>query len=208
MEILVLQHEDNEDPGLIFDWAAAHDIDLKVMRPDLGDNLTPINANDLDGVILLGGPQNVDDDHTWLAAERILIRSMDKIGRPVFGICLGAQQIVRAFGTPVLPMPLPELGRGTVARPDGSELAVFQWHMMGMGQLPGATIRYTNQAVTNQGFSYHHRIMGVQFHLEFTPKQQAAMIAHSEFADLPALNEMEQIQAVTELNGLLDEVFL
>lgn len=208
MQIHVFQHADDEVPGLITDWAVARALELVIHRPDTGENITPLNAHDLDGMIVLGGPQRLSDGEAWMAAERILIRSMDKIGRPVFGIGLGAEQIVRAFGTPVLPMKLPELGRGLVQRTDGSELAVFQWHYMEMGDLPGSTRLYSNQAAANQGFTYHHRITGIQFHLQATPAMQAAMVQNSDFNDLPHLSDDEQTRAYAELEQLLDTTFL
>ncbi|WP_461215061.1 type 1 glutamine amidotransferase [Lacticaseibacillus sp. GG6-2] len=208
MEIHVFQHADEQNPGLITDWAVANDIKLIIHRPDTGENLTPLNAHDLDGVILLGGPQQIGDGETWMAAERILVRSMDKIGRPVFGIDFGAQQIARAFGAPVLQMNLPELGRGLVQRADGSEMPVFQWHHMAIGDLPGSTVSYRNQAAATQGFTYHHRICGIQFHLEATLAMQKAMIDASEFSDLPHLSDDEETQAYAELNQLLNATFL
>ncbi|WP_390405959.1 type 1 glutamine amidotransferase [Lacticaseibacillus jixiensis] len=208
MQLHVLQHTDWMTPGLIQDWATAHDIELVIHRPDSGENLTPLNANDIDGLIILDGPFNIDDNERWVAAERILVRSLDKIGRPVFGISFGAEQIARAFGAPVVPMNLPEFGRGEVNRADGSSLAVFQWHQQAIVDLPGATVAYSNEAVAMQGFTYHHRIMGVQFHLECTRAIQQAYVDASDFNILPLLTDDEQAAAQQELNKLLGEVFL
>lgn len=53
-----------------------------------------------DGLILLGGPQDSYDDDSFPAAARemALVREFDGNGRPVLGICLGAQIMARSFG--------------------------------------------------------------------------------------------------------------
>ncbi|MEE1524291.1 MAG: type 1 glutamine amidotransferase, partial [Lacticaseibacillus paracasei] len=93
MKLTVMQHTDTEDLGTIKDWAADKQVDIVTYRPDQGDPIAQLNPAEMDGLILLGGPMSVNDDFDWLAAERILIRSLNKLGRPVLGICLGAQQI-------------------------------------------------------------------------------------------------------------------
>ena len=101
MKLTVMQHTDTEDLGTIKDWAADKQVDMVTYRPDQGDPIAQLNPAEMDGLILLGGPMSVNDDFDWLAAERILIRSLNKLGRPVLGICLGAQQITKAFGANV-----------------------------------------------------------------------------------------------------------
>jgi GMP synthase (glutamine-hydrolysing) len=53
-----------------------------------------------EGLMLLGGPQDSYDDEQFPAAgaEMALIREFDAAGKPVLGICLGAQVMARAFG--------------------------------------------------------------------------------------------------------------
>lgn len=57
-------------------------------------------AAGFDGLILLGGPQDSYDDENFPAGalEMALVREFDDAGKPVLGICLGAQVMARAFG--------------------------------------------------------------------------------------------------------------
>ena len=119
MKLTVMQHANAEDLGVIKEWAADQGIETVTYRPDQGDPIAQLNPADIDGLIVLGGPMSVNDDLDWLAAERILIRSLNKLNRPVLGICLGAQQITKAFGANVYRMPKPEEGIGTVKGTDG-----------------------------------------------------------------------------------------
>ncbi|WP_164508467.1 type 1 glutamine amidotransferase [Lacticaseibacillus baoqingensis] len=194
--------------GKIADWAQAQAIELINHRPDQKENLTPLNASDLDGVILLDGPQDVAEHAPWLAAERILIRSMDKIGRPVFGIGFGAQQIARAFGSPVQPLSAPICGAQPVTRVvDQAIVSAFQWQRAALLPLPGSTVTYQDAAGDIQGFTYHRRITGIQFHLEMLLAEQAAIVSSNRQASR-SLNDAEQIAAQAELERLLTATFL
>ena len=57
---------------------------------------------------------SVHDDLGWLADERALLRAAVESGRPVLGVCLGAQQLAAALGAPVTEGPAPEYGVGEV----------------------------------------------------------------------------------------------
>ena len=202
----VFQHADSEGPGSITAWAEANDVTLRLHRPDLGARIQLLNPADLDGVIVLGGPQSVNDDDAWLAAERIIIRSLIKLGRPVVGICLGAQQIVRALGAAVTPLATGEYGRTLVADEAGNSIPVFQWHGEGMASLPGSTPLFHNAVQANQGFTYHKRTLGLQFHLEWAQADQAALTATRP--GTAALSAAETEAAAALLNQLLTATIL
>lgn len=128
---------------------------------------------------MLGGPNSVLQHLDWLAATRIYIRSLLKLNRPVLGICLGAQQITKAFGANVYRLPLPQTGLGTVKDSDGTLLLVFTWHGTANSRLPGSQILYTKQHAL-QGFAYTQRIVGLQFTYTVTPANITAIgaVAH------------------------------
>ena len=68
-----------------------------------GDRLP--NLSGMDGLIVMGGSMNVYEAATypWLADEKSFIASAIAAGRPVLGICLGAQLLAVALGATVLP---------------------------------------------------------------------------------------------------------
>ena len=80
------------------------------------------------GLVVLGGPMGVHDidAHPWLAPERALIGEVARAGRPVLGVCLGAQQLAAALGAEVTTGPEPEIGLGRVQlTPSGRTDPVF-----------------------------------------------------------------------------------
>jgi GMP synthase-like glutamine amidotransferase len=204
MQIEVMQHTPIEDPGAITSWAQEHEIELNVHRIDIGDDIKTLNPAAMDALIVLGGPQSVNDDADWLAAERIIIRSLAKLGRPVLGICLGAQQIVRAFGAPVFTADEPEYGYQQVRdSQSGAAFTAFQWHSEEMADLPGATRLYTSQAVANQGFVYHDNIVGLQFHLEMT-----SATIDELYAGAGKMPVADQPVATERLTAILNQLFV
>ena len=71
-------------------------------EPDFAD----FDAPGLDGVdliIALGGPMSANDGYTALQREMEYLRTAAEMGRPVLGICLGAQLLARALGGSVEP---------------------------------------------------------------------------------------------------------
>lgn len=208
MQIHVMQHADDEGLGTISEWGAQHDVEFIMHHPNGGDAIQLLNPAELDGLLILGGPQSVNDADGWLAAERILIRSLAKLGRPVFGVCLGAQQIVRAFGAAVSPLPQGEYGRQLVTSASGEALPVFQWHGEALSDLPGSTVLYSNAVQHNQAFTYHDRITGIQFHLEWPVAQQQMLLLSEPHPGAATLTLAEAGAAEKVLAALLTQTFL
>lgn len=61
----------------------------------------PVDAVDL--IMAFGGPMSVNDDLPALHAEREYLREALSAGKPVFGVCLGAQMMATALGGTVEP---------------------------------------------------------------------------------------------------------
>ncbi len=178
---VVLQHVDHEGTGLIGTALAEAGWRSQVIRPDR----QPLPAApSVAGLVVMGGPMGVHDTvvHPWLEAERRLIGEVVAAGRPVLGVCLGAQQLAAALGAEVTTGPEPEVGLGRVQlTPAGRTDPVFgpeyggladpavpcvHWHQDTFSLPTGsvhlaATARYPHQA-----FRVGARAYGLQFHIE------------------------------------------
>ena len=67
------------------------------------DRFDPPPLNDIELIMAFGGPMSVNDDLPALHAEREYMRKALTTGKPVFGVCLGAQMMATALGGVVEP---------------------------------------------------------------------------------------------------------
>ncbi|RMD60345.1 MAG: type 1 glutamine amidotransferase [Planctomycetota bacterium] len=180
MPTLVLQHHDIGSPGRLGEALRDHGHRLRVLRPDLGQPL-PADLDDVEAVVALGGPQNVDDPpdkHPWLAQEIDLFRAAHEAQLPVVGVCLGAQLIAAALGGRVEPMGVPEIGfvdvQLTAAGQTDVTLAGIAWsspqfshHSRHVAEPPpGATLLASSQRCAVQAFRAGLRTYAFQYHFE------------------------------------------
>ena len=72
------------------------------VRPEEGEPL-PREPGDWDGLVMLGGPQNAEDDarYPYLGDAASLATAFHEVSRPVLGVCLGGQILARALGARV-----------------------------------------------------------------------------------------------------------
>lgn len=173
MRVNVLQHTSNEGPGAIQTWAHARGHEMYVYHPDQFGVLPKADETDL--LVILGGPMNPHDDLPWLSQERQLIKEMLKQHKPLFGACLGAQQIAMTLGAEVKAAPHKEVGWAPVYRESDAisglpkQMTVLHWHQ-DMFEIPaGAQLLFSSDLVKNQGFLYGDNVLGLQFHFEPLP---------------------------------------
>lgn len=132
-----------------------------------------------DALVVLGGPMNVSEGERFphlLHEVRVIRDALDR-GRPVLGICLGAQLLAHALGGHVARAPEPEIGwydvelsRAASEDPllghfDAVE-RVFQWHGYTFELAPGTVHLASSQRCANQAFRAGDSAWGLQFHLE------------------------------------------
>lgn len=152
-----------------------------------GDNLPSVN--DLDLLIVMGGPMSVSDEniYPWLKAEKQFIKEAIKSGKKVLGICLGAQLIAEVLGAEVHKNKYREIGWFNVEKtkeisqtvlsdilPESFE--AFHWHGDTFEIPADAKHIAQSEACKNQGFIFDNRVLALQFHLETTPESAEALI--------------------------------
>jgi len=152
-----------------------------------GDNLPYVN--DLDLLIVMGGPMSVSDEniYPWLKAEKQFIKEAIKSGKKVLGICLGAQLIATVLGAEVHKNKYREIGWFNVKKTKETSQTVlsdilpesfeaFHWHGDTFEIPAGAKHIAQSEACKNQGFIFDNRVVALQFHLETTIESATALI--------------------------------
>lgn len=196
MMIAVLQHDPEEPAGLFDRLLSAMGRSAVTVRID-ETNEVPDNLDEA-ALVLLGGPMSANDEvgHRWLASEKALVRHAVGAGRPVLGVCLGAQVIASALGARVYSSDR-EVGWRTLAGVPRNPVfpptfAAFELHGETFDLPAGAVLLAAGDRVPHQAFAVGSAV-GLQFHLEAT----APMIA-SWSASLP-LSERDRCTTETAL---------
>jgi GMP synthase (glutamine-hydrolysing) len=131
------------------------------------------------GLIVLGGPMNVEDQHRrpHLKTELRAIEDALKQDKPVLGICLGAQLLAHVLGAPVRRHEQHEIGWYSLETTDagrsdpvlgvlGAHTPVFQWHSRTYALPTGAHQLARTASCEQQAFRWGRAAYGFQFHLE------------------------------------------
>lgn len=150
--------------------------------PAAGDAV-PSDLSPFQAMVVLGGPQYVhhagDPEHAYLVEEMRMIERWLDTGRPLLGICLGAQLLAATLGAEVgeHPQGLAEIGYYRV-RPTASgsglipdPLQVYHWHYHGFALPQGAELLARGEIFPNQAFRYGGAAYGLQFHPDTTPEE-------------------------------------
>ncbi len=183
MAILILEHHPLDAPYRLGEVLRDHGHRLRIIRHHRGDALPP-DLDDIDGVIAMGGPMDVDqrDDHPWMTPEIELLKQAHEASLPVVGICLGAQLVAEALGGEVARMEKPEVGLGETKMSffgttdpilQGWPWTTWQYHAHGCevtkapaGGTPMPLMSTT--ACKNQAFRVGLTTYAFQFHFEWT----------------------------------------
>src|SRR5258705_1906836 len=103
----VLTHLEVEGPSRIADAARRFGFDV-VLHPLFSGSKVPDEIPSGDVLVVMGGSMSVadvgDPRYPFLAAEVELLRRTTAQGRPVLGVCLGAQLLAHALGARIHPL--------------------------------------------------------------------------------------------------------
>ncbi|RTL33337.1 MAG: glutamine amidotransferase [Burkholderiales bacterium] len=193
---LALQHLSFEDLGSLAPVLLSMGFDI-VYRHAGVDDLSSEHAQaewrEADLVVVLGGPIGVYEAGRYPFIPDELARITERLesGKPLIGICLGAQLMAAANGQKVYPGPAKEIGykplKLTTAGHDSPLQAlldcgyeVLHWHGDTFDLPEGAKLLASTDLVTNQAFSMGPRVLGLQCHLEVVPdNMERWLIGHT-----------------------------
>lgn len=202
-------HVPFEGPGIITHWIEQNNLHLNYTRfyeddplPDLGN---------VDMLIIMGGPMNVFDFHIhpWMQDEIDWVTRYINSGKPLLGICLGAQIIAAALGVDVYPgnekeigwynlQFLPALGDFMIWKDLPATRKVFHWHGDTFPIPSGAVRIAESQVFPNQGFIYNNKVIALQFHLEVTPQSVKELVDHCKSELIPGPHIQSEQEILSE----------
>lgn len=176
--ILVFQHVAAEPLGTLDPLIRRRGHRVKFVNFERSPDAQP-KIDRYRGLIVLGGPMNVEDrdQRPHLQTEIAVIGDALAQGKPVLGICLGAQLLAHALGAEVRRHSISEIGwydlattehgrSDPVLAPLGALAPVFQWHGYSFDLPAGATHLARTASCENQAFRHGENAYGFQFHLE------------------------------------------
>ncbi len=193
---LTLQHLSFEDLGTLEPVLRALGFGIHTQQAgvdDLGSPHAQQAWRDADLVVVLGGPIGVyeADRYPFIHDELARVRERLAAGKPIIGICLGAQMIAAASGQRVYPGPAKEIGfkplilseagrDSCLSALQACDMQVLHWHGDTFDLPDGAQLLASTDLVPHQVFTIGHHVLGLQCHLEAQPDQlERWLIGHT-----------------------------
>lgn len=208
MSVLILKNITAEGPGTIADFLVEKGIPYRIV--ELETETIP-EAEDFDTLVIMGGPMSVNDNIPYIRREEELVREFISKGKRVFGVCLGAQIMAKAFGAAVYVGPQKEIGwydieltgegerdplMRQLAASEASDtvskkVKVFQWHGETFDIPAGAERIASSELYPNQAFRFNNKAYAFQFHIEVT-KELIYDWLKNEAVDMDKLREQTE----------------
>lgn len=150
-----------------------------------------------------------EEKHTWLALEKEYLRQAVTAGKKILGLCLGCQLLADALGGKAFRHTCKEFGWQPIETlPEGAAwfgidgvfnalgkngkgiFYAFQWHGDTYTLPPGAVQLARNEAAEQQAFFLESpkggKVLGLQFHLEWTEQMAREALAEPGVAPPPS----------------------
>lgn len=212
--VAIFRHSPTEGPGYFATFLDRAGVPWELVRVDEGEAL-PASADQLGGLVLMGGPMSVNDELAWIPGVLDLIRQAVARDVPVLGHCLGGQLMSKALGGTVSRTAVKEIGWGQVRVAPGAvaqawfgpacdAFTTFQWHGETFSIPDGATPVLSSPWCQNQGFALGPHL-GMQCHIEMTAElvRSWCQTGEREIARRPDAGVQSVERILTDLDARL-----